>query len=383
MSTRTTASTGTTGSTGGAGSKKGNAGGAIGALVLVLGGFAAVIVLSGRLAVPWLAWLDTWVADGDRRLLAIVVVAWCWLLVVPIALAAEVRRRHGNARAVPLWALVGLGVLPVFAFVPGRGSGTDRGEEVAAAAIDDPSLGGDLAWVAFGGLPLVIGMVVVVAGSWQHTGTRGRAFLWGRRLAVWTVLWGAIAGILATTVDSYGSRGDWLATSARELAGPSAGTEGITDGFQVGLAASRTELVSCDEAAEALAVDGGTPPLDGCRSALLVEAVGRVGAGAARTDTGSLVAVVLQTRTEGALDDLDAALDDVELVPGAGLPEPPGDTLATPARAALALVIAAEDPGEAPVGDDPASAEARPLTRALAYVLIGTSQGWYLAPPEV
>lgn len=380
MSTGATGSTRPAGSTGG---RKGGAGTAIGALVLVLGGFAAIIVLSGRLAVPWLASLDTWVADGDRRLLAIAVVVWCWLLVVPIVLAAEVRRRHGEGWAVPLWALVGLGVLPVFAFVPGRRSGTDRGEEVAAAAIEDPSLGSDLAWVAFGALPLVIGMVVVVAGSWQPTGTRGRAFLWGRRLAVWTGLWGAIGGILAATVDSYGSRGDWLTTSAGELRGPSAGTEGVTDGFQIGLAPSRADVVACDVAAEALAVDGATPSLDGCRSALLVEAVGRVGAGAARSDTGSLVAVVLQTRTERDLDDLDEALDDVELVPGAGLPEPPGDTLATPARAALALVVAAEDPGEAPVGDDPASAEARPLTRALAYVLIGTAQGWYLAPPEV
>ncbi|GAA4668926.1 hypothetical protein [Nocardioides nanhaiensis] len=336
------------------------------------------------IARPWIGWLDTWVADGDRRLLELVVVGWCWLLLVPVVLATEVRRRRGAWSAAPLWALLVLAALPMLAFMPSRGSGSDRGEDLAQEVLADFSVGSDLAWVAMG-LLLSLPMLVAAA-SGAGAGVRepqGPVRRWRTTVVVWTLVWGAGATLVWFTVESYGSRGDWLATSAQELAGPGEGSEAVTSDFQVGLAPSRAAVVSCEEAAQALAVDGGSPSLEGCRSALLVEAVGRVGSDTDRRDTGSLVAVVLQTRTERALNQLDDDLDDVELVPGAGLPEPPGDTLATPARAALALVIAAEDPGEAPTGDDPASAEARPLTRALAYVLIGTSQGFYPAPPEV
>jgi hypothetical protein len=92
------------------------------------------------------------------------------------------------------------------------------------------------------------------------------------------------------------------------------------------------------------------------------------------------VAVVLQTRTDGQLEDLDEALDGVELVEGAGLPQPPGTTLASKAPRALSLVVAAEDTGDIPLPAE--GAGLRPLTRALAYVVIGTATGFYLAPPD-
>jgi hypothetical protein len=340
----------------------------------LLGGLVALAVGGRWLAITVAPWLYL-AADGDHaRLVAILVTLWALLPFAGLAVW-KVFGRWGR-----VWGWVALAALAPFALflwgtVPGRGNDGRLSRSLNEA------VGGGLAdtgevfvSVALAGL---LGNVAVwLVGAWILVPRAP----WRRRAAAGLVVVGTWVGIGLLVVRIVGDtepRGAWLEQTAEQVKG---GDEGLTGGFAVGLDTSVLEVVDCDEAADALRVDGDVPALDGCRRALLVSATGRYDEGGQRTSSGELVAVILQTRTEGRLEDLDEALHGVELVAGAGLPAPPGTTLATKTSRALSLVIAAEDTGDIPLPAE--GAGLRPLTRSLAYVVIGSATGFYLAPPD-
>lgn len=346
------------------------------AIVSVLVGFLLLAFGARAVAVPWLRWIDLWVADGDERRVVLAVVAWSWALGLLVVGVRAARRRWGRAASAG-WLLVAAAALPVFAFVPGRSSGDNGASTVTREALGPlAQVGGPLAVVAFVTFLSVVGLAVAVVRPRPGDPPRTR---WLRRplgtVVAWSLVAAVLAGAMAAYVDATPTRGSWLDQTARAVAG---GDEGVTGGFEIGLDTRRAEVVPCEEAAGLLSVEGEAPALEGCRSALVVDAVGRTGEGASRRDTGALGAVVVQTRTLDQLDALDRALDGAELV-GDLAPDSAEPVLVSPAARSYALVIAAEDPGDAPLGEGAAQ---RPLTRALAYTVIGTAVGLYLGPPE-
>ncbi|WP_193607894.1 hypothetical protein [Nocardioides lijunqiniae] len=337
-----------------------------GLLGLAVGGRWLAVVVA-----PWLYLL----ADGDHaRLVAILMTLWALL---PLGCFGVwwVRRRAGRA-----WGWVAVAALsPLALFLWGTVPGRNNNGRLSRSLND--AVGGGLAdtgevfvTAALAGLLGGFGLALLSGFVLGPRVTRTRVAI---AVLVAVVAWAGTGVLITRVVGDTEPRGSWLSQTAEQVRG---GDEGLTGGFRVGLDTSVLEVVDCDEAAEALRLDGDVPELEGCRQALLLSATGRYGEGAERRSSGSLVAVVLQTRTEGQLEDLDEALDGVELVAGAGLPEPPGQTLATKASRALSLVIAAEDTGDIPLPAE--GAGLRPLTRALAYVHIGTATGFYLAPPD-
>ncbi|WP_134740990.1 hypothetical protein [Nocardioides sp. 503] len=347
------------------------------ALLMVVGLLAGLVGLAvaGRwwamTVAPWLYLA----ADADHaRLVAILVTLWA---VFPLGClgVARVFKRHGRVGG---WAAV-VALSPVALFLWGTMPGRNNGGRLARSL--NEAVGGGLAdtgevftSMALAGL---LGNFAIVLLAMSILGSRPS---WWRRsvaAAVLVVAWSGIGLLVLQIVGDTEPRGAWLDRTAAQVDG---GDEGLTGDFPIGIDASVLEVVDCDTAASALRVAGDVPELAGCRQALLVSATGRYDEGGQRRSSGELVAVVLQTRTEGQLEDLDEALDGVELVEGAGLPQAPGATLATEATRALSLVVAAEDTGDIPLPSE--GAGLRPLTRALAYVVIGTATGFYLAPPD-
>ncbi|MFB9315093.1 hypothetical protein [Nocardioides plantarum] len=351
----------------------------VGLVVAVLVGLVAVVLGARLLARQVAAVVFLW-ADGDyARVVAFLLVVWALGPFLVLA-ALRLRERHGRVAAAPAWVVVGALGLMLLGFIPGKHNNGSLQRELTSAAGAPPlSDTGDV-FVATALAALVCLLVVAttvfgwVFGSASRRPAASRLYAGA---AAYVVAWVAAGAIVVSIVGDSPARITWLETTADVLAG---GDDGITGEFQVGLDASVLDVVDCDTARDRLRVDGREPELDGCRRALLVAGVGRYDRDGTRTSSGRLVAVVVQVRTEGQLDDLDAALDDVTIQAGGGLPEPRGDVLATKADAALALVIAAEDPGDLPLPE--AGSGRRPLTRALAYVMIGTATGFYLAPPE-
>jgi hypothetical protein len=346
---------------------------------------AVVGVLAGLLVLGFGSrWLATHLApvvflwaDGDHlRVVAFLLALWASGPLLALA-ALRVRARWGPWAAAPCWVLVvGLGLL-LFGYVPGRHDDGELSRDLGSA-VGGPPLGdtGD----AFIGsaLAAVVCLIVVVptAGAWVLGGRRTR----GRAIACavgYVAAWVAAGAVVLAVVGDTPARITWLQATADVIRG---GDAGVTGDFPVGLDTSVADVVDCDTAADRLRVGGKAPELDGCRRALLVAATGRYDDHGTRTSSGRLVAVVVQVRTEDQLDELDAALDDATIAGGGGLPEPRGDVLVSPARAALSLVVAVEDSGDIPLPSE--GAGRRPLTRALAYVVIGSAEGFYLAPPE-
>lgn len=347
------------------------------ALLMIVGallGLLAIGVTARWLATTSAPWLYL-AADGDHaRLVAILVALWA---LFPLGCGGAFwlgrRRRQvwGWVAAVPL--------VPVGLFLLGTSPG--RGNDGRLSRTLNNAVGGGFAetgevFTSMALAGLVGNLTLLLVGGWILVPGR----TWPRLALVGVLAVGGWAGIGALVVSIVGdteSRGGWLDRTAAMVAG---GDDGLTGQFQVGLDASVLDVVDCDTAAAALRVEGEVPALDGCREALLVSATGRYDQAGRRLASGELVAVVLQVRTEGQLEELDAALDGVELVEASGLPRPPGQTLATKASKALSLVVAAEDTGEIPLPAE--GAGLRPLTRALAYVVLGTAQSFYIAPPD-
>jgi hypothetical protein len=346
----------------------------------VIGALLAVTVLSRELARAAVPTLVGW-SDGDeRRLVAIVLAMWAALPLFILG-AARAHVRAGWWAAAPFWLLTGVVGLFLFGFVPGKGDDGDLARQLDLATPGLDGSGDVLTGAALGGFLTVVVASLVQAVPVLLLSWRGRdapmVVLLGLTAAVYVAVW-VVSGVL--TIAAVGatsdSRGDWLADTADALRG---GDAGVTGGFDVGLDPTVVELVDCDTAASVLRVDGDAPELDGCRGALLVAATGRYDLDGVRTSSGALSAVVVQVRTEDQVSDLLDTLDDAELRAAAGLPAPTGTTLAGAARAALSVVVSAEDTGAVPLPADPAGR--RPLTRALAYVVLGTALGIYVAPP--
>jgi hypothetical protein len=347
----------------------------VGALAVVL----AMAVVSRTLATWAAPVLYVW-ADGDHLRLTAYLLA-LWACVAPLVLAAlAVRSRVGRWWSVPVWVVVaGLGLL-LLGFVPGRNNGGRLSRELSVASGGTLTDTGDIyVWTALAGV-IGIGLVVPLIAQWVFEDRRwthprpGRAF---PGMVAYIAGWIGAGALVLAGVGDTPARITWLEETARVLPG---GDAGVTGGFHIGLDTSLVDVVDCDTAATALRVDGEVPELDGCRRGLLVAATGRYDQRGQRLASGELVAVVVQVRTEEQVASLDSALDSVELVEAGGLPQAPGVATANPATAALSLVIAAEDPAEIPLPAE--GAGRRPLTRALAYVVIGSAVGLYLGPPE-
>lgn len=358
----------------------------IGAVLVVVGILGGVIaaLFAGRLLAERAAATIYAVADG--REVWTVVLTMAGPLVAAVTGLVLLRRARGNRIATGA-AVVLVVVAFVFSvgFLPGK---NDNGKR--AASLDDAvgTFGaGDLfvgmGWALLPAL-LVTAWLVLAGFPERRTPQQRRAQPerpdrpgashrgWIVRGALVVVLWAGLGALVVVLVDAPPSRSAWLAGTAAHL---DEGEEFFAD-WDPGLSADLATVVSCDEAADALELDGRKPELDGCREALLVHATGRFGAD--RATSGDLTAVVLRVSSVGRLDELDGALDGVTLTAAHGLPAPAEDPLVTRAEAALALVVAAEDPGEIPHPDE--GAEAVPLTRALAWTLIGEAQGIHLIP---
>lgn len=358
----------------------------IGVLLLVVGIVGGLIaaIFGGRLLAEQTAATIYSLADGREAWTVVLTMAGP--LLAALAGLVLLHRRRGNRIATGA-AAVALAVAFVFSigFVPGK---DDDGKR--AASLDD-AVGvygaGDLfvgiGWALLPAL-LVTAWLVLAGFPERRTPQQRRAQPerpdrpgatrrgWIVRGALVVALWAGLGALVVVLVDTPAPRSGWLAGTAAHL---DEGEEFFAD-WDPGLSADLATVVSCDDAADALELDGRTPHLDGCREALLVHATGRFGAD--RATSGDLTAVVLRVSSVGQLDELDAALDGVTLTAAHGLPAPAEDPLVTRAEAALALVVAAEDPGEMPHPDE--GAEAVPLTRALAWTLIGEAQGVHLIP---
>lgn len=346
-----------------------SAAGKAGTVVLVLAALAGLVgaFAVGRVASDALAAGVYGLTEG-RETWSVVLT----LLLALLALLAGLGLLH-RARGRRTWTWAGGIVLFVLfvvtmSAIPGKRDNGDR-----AARYDD-AIGtygaGDLfvgiGWSLLLLLPLT---AVLLATFGVERSTRG----WVVRGGVVAALWLGLGALVVTLVDTPVPRSDWLPGTAAHLREG----EAFYDDWEPGLDADVASVVSCRTASEMLRLDGRVPRLDGCREALLVHATGR--SGARRTTVGELTAVVVRVRDEGALDALDAALDGVALTAAHGLPATPDRApLVTRASAALSLVVAAEDPDGIP--RDATGAGAAPLTRALAYTLIGEAQGFHLIP---
>lgn len=343
--------------------------GRAGVVLLVLLALAGLVgaFVAGRGASDRLAGRLYSLTEG--REVATVVLTLALALLVLLAGLALLHRARGRRS----WTWAGgivLFVLYVMAMsaVPGK---NDRGDR--AARYDD-AIGtygaGDLfVGIGWALLPLLPVTATVLATGVGARRTRG----WVARGGVVAALWIGLGALVVTLVDTPVPRSDWLPGTAAHLREGDA----FYDDWEPGLDADVAALVPCGTAAEVLRLDGRTPRLDGCREALLVHATGRSGSG--RTVAGELTAVVLRVGDDDALDALDRTLDGVTLTAAHGLPASPDrPPLVTRARAALSLVIAAEDPSGIPRATT--GAGAAPLTRALAYTLIGEAQGFHLVP---
>lgn len=358
----------------------------IGAVLVVVGIVGAVIaaLFVGRLLAERAA--ATIYAVTDGREVWTVVLTMAGPLVAAVAGLVLLRRARGNRIATgAAVAVVVVAFVFSVGFLPGK---NDNGKR--AASLDD-AIGtfgaGDLfvgmGWALLPAL-LVTAWLVLAGFPERRTPQQRRAQPerpdrpgatrrgWIVRGALVVVLWAGLGALVVVLVDTPAPRSSWLAGTAAHL---DEGEEFFAD-WDPGLSADLATVVSCDEAADALELDGRKPELDGCREALLVHATGRFGAD--RATSGDLTAVVLRVSSVGRLDELDAALDGVTLTAAHGLPATAEDPLVTRAEAALALVVAAEDPGEIPHPDE--GAYAAPLTRALAWTLIGEAQGIHLIP---
>lgn len=358
----------------------------IGAVLVVIGIIGGLVgaFFVGRLLAEHAAATIYSVTDGREAWTVVLTMAGP--LLAALAGLTLLHRARGSRVATGAAGLMLAGAF-VFSvgFLPGK---NDDGER--AASLDDAvgTFGaGDLfvgiGWALLPAL-LVTGGVLLTGFPERRTPQQRRAAPerpdrpgatrrgWIVRGAVVVVLWVGLGALVVALVDAPPSRSAWLAGTAVHL---DEGEEFFGD-WDPGLSADLASVVSCDDAADALEVDGRSPDLDGCREALLVHATGRFGAD--RATSGDLTAVVLRVGSVARLDDLDAALDGVTLVAAHGLPAPADDPLVTRAEAALALVIAAEEPGEIPHPDEGAGAV--PLTRALAWTLIGEAQGIHLIP---
>lgn len=361
----------------------------LGAVLLVVGVVVGIIgaVLVGRWSSSSLAAAAYSIAEGrEAWSVALTMLPPLVLLLAGFAL---LRRARGDRTTTGAAAtlLVVAAVLSL-GFLPGK---HDRGRR--SAAFDD-AVGtygsGDL-FVAVGWvlLPALLLTSWLVLSGFPELRTRaqrrlrpGRPDRPGSSTRGWIVrgvavigLWSGLGALVVVLVDAPAARTTWLTGTAAHLHEG----EAFYDDWDPGLAADVAEVTTCDAAAEALRLAGRVPDLDGCREALLVHATGRYGPG--RATSGELTAVVVRTSTLDQLAVLDDALEGVTLTAAHGLPAPStptGPPLVTRAEAAYSLVIAAEDPGDIP---HPAEgAEAVPLTRALAWTLIGEAQGLHAIP---
>lgn len=360
-------------------------------VVGVLAGLVGLWFVTRWLVLTLTPVLYLWADGASLRIVAFLLTLWASgpLLVIAGTRLRRSERPLVRRSAIGCWVLVGLLALVLLGYIPGRGNDGRLARELDEVAGGPPFA--DTGQVFIGAAVAAVVCLVVlvpVAVTWD-LGAAPRTRRPRRRLVLGAVgyvaAWVAAGAIVVAVVGRTPPRIDWLDTSADVLR---EGESGLTGEFPVGLDPSVVDVVDCDTAAARLTVDRRRPDLDGCRRALLVAATGRYDAtGAAaegaedaeRATSGRLVAVVVQVRTAGQLDDLTARLRDAEVAPGDGLPPPSGTTLTSPVSAALATVVAAEDTGTIPLPAE--GAGRRPLTRALAYVLIGTSQGFYLAPP--
>lgn len=340
-----------------------------GTLLLVLAAIAGLVgsFVVGREASDRLAAALYSLTEG-REVLTVVLTM---VLALGVLLAGLALLHRFRGRTVGTWAgglvLFVLFVLTMSA-IPGK---HDNGERSARYddAIGTYGAGDLFVGIGWALLPLLPVTAIVLATGIAERRTRA----WVVRGGVLATLWLGLGALVVTLVDAPVPRSAWLPGTAAHLKEG----EAFYDDWEPGLDADLASVVSCDTAAEALRLDGRTPDLDGCREALLVHAAGRTGP--RRTTTGELSAVVVRVRSAGDLAGLDEALDGVALVAAHGLPgTPERPPLVTQARAALSLVIAAEDPGTIP--RPTTGAAAVPLTRALAYTLIGEAQGFHLIP---
>jgi hypothetical protein len=358
--------------------------GAVAGAATVLGLIGVVVGLAfatSALEEPLAVGYDA-LADGDHGRIVWLMLATAAPIAPLVLLALAAQDRFGRW-AAPLWLLVAGPALVVLVFMPGRHD--DDSESAIDGATGYTGVGEVVQTSALACLVLVaLTAAPLVAGERMRRrrpdGSRAERPRPLRMLAAvggCVVVWVATGLVVIAVVGDTDGRGTWLPATDAELA---RGDDGLLGEFDPGLEPSYAEVVDCDEAREALTLDGAeVTELPGCRQALAVHATGRSGTGAQRHDDGELVALLIQVRWERDIDDLRSFLDDATLTAGAGLPAPPSDrNLVTEVDAAYSVLVAAEDSGDIPRPDS--GAGAAPLTRALAYLTIDTATGWPVVP---